>query len=147
MGTEVLPQSHAPSQKKCPPDRLGVGRVFFDRDAPSVRPAYLDLGLAELRARAMLALDSLRDCQACPRRCRANRLEDRWSACKTGRYAVVSNWFPIRALPDVVTRWPRPSALPKPSGWNGSTGPGGRGIPSTWWSGDSTTDLYSFPTF
>jgi len=105
MGTEVLPQSHAPSQKKCPPDRLGVGRGFFGGDAPSVRPAYLDLGLAELRARAMLALDSLRDCHACPRRCGANRLEDRWSACKTGRYAVVSSWFPHFGEEDCLRGW------------------------------------------
>ena len=70
-----------------------------------MRPAYLDLGLAELRARAMLALDGLRDCQACPRCCGANRLEDRWSACKTGRYAVVSSWFPHFGEEECLRGW------------------------------------------
>jgi putative pyruvate formate lyase activating enzyme len=36
----------------------------------------------------------LADCRACPRDCGVNRLEDRWAACKTGRHAVVSSFFP-----------------------------------------------------
>ena len=59
-----------------------------------VRPGYVDLGLAELRARALAAVEGLHACRACPRHCGVNRIEDRWSACKTGRYAVVSSWFP-----------------------------------------------------
>jgi putative pyruvate formate lyase activating enzyme len=70
-----------------------------------MQPAYLDLGLAELRARALLALEELRDCRLCPRRCGANRLEDRWSACKTGRYAVVSSWFPHLGEEDCLRGW------------------------------------------
>ena len=53
----------------------------------------------------MLALDGLRYCQACPRCCGANRLEDRWSACKTGRYAVVSSWFPHFGEEECLRGW------------------------------------------
>jgi len=57
-------------------------------------PAYLCLGLEELRRRATAAVEGLGSCRSCPRCCEANRLEDRWSACKTGRYAVVTSAFP-----------------------------------------------------
>ncbi|UCF41378.1 MAG: radical SAM protein [Gemmatimonadota bacterium] len=60
----------------------------------TVRPAYLDLSHRELRDRAERAVASLADCRACPRDCRVNRLADKWAACKTGRYAVVSSAFP-----------------------------------------------------
>jgi len=70
-----------------------------------VRPAYLDLGTDTLRERAMLALETLRHCTACPRSCGVNRLEDRWSACKTGRYAVVSSWFPHLGEEDCLRGW------------------------------------------
>lgn len=70
-----------------------------------MRPSYLDLGLAELRARALFAVDGLRRCRVCPRQCGVNRLEDRWSACKTGRYAVVSGWFPHFGEEDCLRGW------------------------------------------
>jgi putative pyruvate formate lyase activating enzyme len=70
-----------------------------------VQPAYLDLGLAELRARALGALEDLRTCRICPRRCGANRLEDHWSACKTGRYAVVASRFPHLGEEDCLRGW------------------------------------------
>jgi len=57
-------------------------------------PAYLGLGLEELRRRAHRALEGLGSCRVCPRDCDVNRLEDRWSACKTGRHAVVTSAFP-----------------------------------------------------
>jgi len=57
-------------------------------------PAYLCLGLEEVRRRAKRALDGLRSCRVCPRNCAVNRLEGRWSACKTGRFAVVTSAFP-----------------------------------------------------
>jgi putative pyruvate formate lyase activating enzyme len=44
-------------------------------------------------------------CRACPRDCGVNRLEDRWSACKTGRYAVVSSWFPHFGEEDCLRGW------------------------------------------
>jgi putative pyruvate formate lyase activating enzyme len=56
--------------------------------------AYLNLGSARLHQRAQAAVAGLANCRACPRDCRVNRLEDKWAACKTGRYAVVSSCFP-----------------------------------------------------
>jgi len=69
------------------------------------RPAYLDLSPAELRERAQAALDGLACCRACPRNCEVNRLEDRWAACKTGRYAVVGSYFPHFGEEDCLRGW------------------------------------------
>jgi putative pyruvate formate lyase activating enzyme len=49
--------------------------------------------LAEIRARADAAVAGLAECHACPRDCGVDRLADRWSACKTGRHAVVNSYF------------------------------------------------------
>src|SRR5688572_27521091 len=69
------------------------------------RPAYLDLGCRELADRARQAVATLADCRACPRDCRVNRLADAWSACKTGRHAVVSSWFPHFGEEDCLRGW------------------------------------------
>jgi putative pyruvate formate lyase activating enzyme len=69
------------------------------------RPAYLSLGPAELRRRAERAIASLAECRACPRDCGVNRLEDKWAACKTGRYAVVSSHFPHFGEEDCLRGW------------------------------------------
>jgi putative pyruvate formate lyase activating enzyme len=66
------------------------------------QPAYLDLGITELRERAARAVASLADCVACPRACHVDRLHDKWSACKTGRYAVVGSAFPHRGEEDCL---------------------------------------------
>lgn len=71
----------------------------------SFEPAYLRLGLPELRARAEQAVAGLSSCEACPRLCRVNRLQDRWSACKTGRYAVVTSAFPHHGEEDCLRGW------------------------------------------
>jgi putative pyruvate formate lyase activating enzyme len=57
-------------------------------------PVYLRLSPAELCERAELAVEELRDCRACPRDCRCNRLIDERRACHTGRHAIVSSAFP-----------------------------------------------------
>ncbi|MGD2067056.1 MAG: radical SAM protein [Gemmatimonadota bacterium] len=57
-------------------------------------PAYLELGLDALRGRARRALRELADCRLCPRDCGVDRRSGKWSACKTGRWAVVSSAFP-----------------------------------------------------
>ncbi|GMQ81573.1 MAG: radical SAM protein [Rhodothermia bacterium] len=57
-------------------------------------PAYLKLPAGELERRAEKVLASLASCRVCPRDCDVDRLQDKYSACKTGRYAVVSNYFP-----------------------------------------------------
>ena len=56
-------------------------------------PAYLRLERRKLYDRALRAVASLAECRSCPRNCGVNRLRDRWSACKTGRLAVVSSCF------------------------------------------------------
>ncbi len=68
-------------------------------------PAYLALGEGELRRRADEALRGLESCIACPRRCGVNRLQGRWSACKTGRYAVVRSAFPHLGEEDCLRGW------------------------------------------
>ena len=68
-------------------------------------PSYLALAPEELRRRAEEAVASLERCEACPRRCGVNRLANRWSACKTGRYAVVSSAFPHRGEEDCLRGW------------------------------------------
>jgi putative pyruvate formate lyase activating enzyme len=69
------------------------------------RPAYLSLGSAELHRRADGAVAGLAECRACPRDCGVNRLEDKWAACKTGRYALVSSWFPHFGEEDCLRGW------------------------------------------
>ena len=51
------------------------------------------------------AIAALEDCRACPRDCGVNRLEDRWSACKTGRYAVVASHFAHFGEEDCLRGW------------------------------------------
>lgn len=69
------------------------------------RPAYLGLSRSELRQRAGRAVAALADCRACPRDCGVNRLEDKWAACKTGRYAVVGSYFPHFGEEDCLRGW------------------------------------------
>lgn len=68
-------------------------------------PSYLALDRVELRARADAAIASLADCRACPRDCRVDRLADRWSACKTGRHAVVASYGPHLGEEDCLRGW------------------------------------------
>jgi putative pyruvate formate lyase activating enzyme len=69
------------------------------------RPAYLQLSRRDLWERVDRGIASLADCRACPRDCRVNRLEDHWSACKTGRHAVVSSAFPHFGEEDCLRGW------------------------------------------
>ncbi|MFQ5889173.1 MAG: radical SAM protein [Gemmatimonadota bacterium] len=69
------------------------------------RPAYRYLSRRELGERVERALAGLSDCRACPRDCRVNRLEERWAACKTGRYAVVGSHFPHFGEEDCLRGW------------------------------------------
>jgi putative pyruvate formate lyase activating enzyme len=69
------------------------------------RAAYLALPQGELAARAQRAVSSLAECRACPRDCAVNRLENRWAACKTGRYAVVSSAFAHFGEEDCLRGW------------------------------------------
>jgi putative pyruvate formate lyase activating enzyme len=69
------------------------------------QPVYLTLPRAELQERVARGIASLEDCRACPRDCGVNRLEDKWSACKTGRYAVVSSYFAHFGEEDCLRGW------------------------------------------
>jgi putative pyruvate formate lyase activating enzyme len=69
------------------------------------RPAYRTLSRREMVDRVEQALASLADCRACPRDCGVNRLQDKWAACKTGRYAVVSSYFPHLGEEDCLRGW------------------------------------------
>jgi len=69
------------------------------------KPSYLALPRGELRNRAERAVAALADCRACPRDCRVDRLAGRWSACKTGRYAVVSSHFAHMGEEDCLRGW------------------------------------------
>ncbi len=75
------------------------------RASGSIRPRYLSLSRDELDARVARAIASLEHCRACPRDCGVNRLADKWSACKTGRYAVVSSAFPHFGEEDCLRGW------------------------------------------
>lgn len=74
--------------------------------APSgFRPAYSYLPRGELHERAQRAVAALAECRACPRDCGVNRLADKWAACKTGRYAVVTSCFPHLGEEDCLRGW------------------------------------------
>ena len=68
-------------------------------------PSYLHLDSAELRRRAQEAVAALANCRLCPRDCGADRLQEKWSACKTGRYARVSSAFPHFGEEDCLRGW------------------------------------------
>jgi len=74
------------------------------RDAP-FEPAYKQLATSELQNRSRRALALLEDCRCCPRNCGVNRLKDKWSACKTGRFAVVGSYFPHSGEEDCLRGW------------------------------------------
>lgn len=46
----------------------------------------------DLKAKSELALEYLKDCQLCPRKCKVNRLKDEAGYCQTGRWAIVSSY-------------------------------------------------------
>jgi len=48
----------------------------------------------ELKRRAEAAVAGLADCHACPRDCGVDRLANKTAVCKSGRYAIVSSYFP-----------------------------------------------------
>jgi putative pyruvate formate lyase activating enzyme len=79
--------------------------MFLVTSSATFRPAYLSLGSAEIHRRAEQAIANLADCRACPRDCRVNRLEDKWAACKTGRYAIVSSHFAHFGEEDCLRGW------------------------------------------
>jgi putative pyruvate formate lyase activating enzyme len=86
-------------------DRTAAPGERMVLDPLTCRPAYLTLTREALAERARRAVESLAECRICPRDCGVNRLEDRWAACKTGRYAVVSSFFPHFGEEDCLRGW------------------------------------------
>lgn len=69
-------------------------------------PGYMTLYRSgELHRRAQAAVDELAACRACPRDCGVNRLENKTAVCKTGRYAMVSSYFPHFGEEDCLRGW------------------------------------------
>jgi putative pyruvate formate lyase activating enzyme len=79
--------------------------MFPAVSSSTFRPAYSTLGPTELHRRAEQAIATLAECRACPRDCRVNRLEDKWAACKTGRFAIVSTHFAHFGEEDCLRGW------------------------------------------
>jgi putative pyruvate formate lyase activating enzyme len=63
--------------------------------AEGFEPAYMALYRSgELHDRVKVAVESLAECQVCPRDCAVDRLQNETAVCKTGRYAEVASYFP-----------------------------------------------------
>jgi putative pyruvate formate lyase activating enzyme len=78
----------------------------FVLSSQDLQPAYLHLHrTGELQRRAREAIQSLASCRACPRNCGVDRLADRATACKTGRYARVSSYFQHFGEEDCLRGW------------------------------------------
>lgn len=74
--------------------------------ADEFKPAYLSLHRSgELLRRAEEAVAGLEECYVCPRDCGVNRLADKTAACKTGRFAQVSSYFPHFGEEDCLRGW------------------------------------------
>jgi putative pyruvate formate lyase activating enzyme len=73
----------------------GYLAIMANTPATSSYPAYLALArTGELRRRAAAAVAALADCRCCPRACGVDRLHDKTSTCRIGRYARVSDYGP-----------------------------------------------------
>ena len=54
-------------------------------------PTFLQ---TDLKAKSEEALEFLKDCQLCPRKCKVDRLKGEVGYCQTGRWAIVSSYGP-----------------------------------------------------
>ncbi len=69
-------------------------------------PSYRALlASGELRRRAALAHEMLRDCVGCARHCHVDRLAGQRGSCRTGERAVVSSYFPHFGEEDCLRGW------------------------------------------
>ena len=82
-----------------------MGSVFTV-SSKDFEPAYLALHRSgELSRRALQAVQRLERCLLCPRSCGVDRLSDHTAACKTGRLARVSSYFPHLGEEDCLRGW------------------------------------------
>lgn len=69
-------------------------------------PAYLKtFESGALDRKVQRARSLLEACKVCPRDCMVNRLENHYAVCRTGRYAVVSSYFPHFGEEDCLRGW------------------------------------------
>jgi putative pyruvate formate lyase activating enzyme len=69
-------------------------------------PIYLQaLDARQLAQKAERARALLADCRMCPRDCGVDRLADRYAFCLSGRYALVSSYFPHFGEEDCLRGW------------------------------------------
>lgn len=81
-------------------------RLDFLQPSQDFEPAYLRLHrTGELARKAHEAIKTLASCCVCPRNCRVDRLADKTAACRTGRYARVSSYFPHFGEEDCLRGW------------------------------------------
>jgi putative pyruvate formate lyase activating enzyme len=81
-----------------------MSRFLLSKDG--FEPAYLKLHRSgELAHRAEQAVARLQHCLVCPRDCGVDRLENKTAACKTGRYAQISSYFPHLGEEDCLRGW------------------------------------------
>jgi putative pyruvate formate lyase activating enzyme len=81
-------------------------RSSFFISSRDFEPAYLQMHRSgELKRRAHDAIEGLASCRACPRDCRVDRLNGKMAACKTGRWARVSSYFPHLGEEDCLRGW------------------------------------------
>ena len=82
------------------------GAARFTIPSQEFEPAYLELHRSgELQTRADRAVALLAECRLCPRDCGVDRLADKTAACKSGRYAQVSSFFPHFGEEDCLRGW------------------------------------------
>ncbi|HLO17484.1 MAG TPA: radical SAM protein [Anaerolineales bacterium] len=78
----------------------------FFLSSQDFEPAYLSLyRTGELQRRADEAIESLASCRGCPRKCGDDRLADKTGVCKTGRFALVSNYVAHNGEENCLSGW------------------------------------------
>lgn len=91
-------------RKHVPVELHGDGR--FVLSAEDFVPAYVTTHKAgELKRKVADALELLRKCSLCPRKCGVNRLENARGVCGIGRRACVSSAFPHLGEEDCLRGW------------------------------------------
>lgn len=102
--TAVEIMASRPKYDDVPVELHGDGRFVLSRS--NFVPAYLatyKTGL--LKQKVAEALELLRSCSLCPRKCGVNRLKDARGICGVGRRARVSSAFPHLGEEDCLRGW------------------------------------------
>ena len=85
---------------------MGFASSGFQIKRKDFEPAYLELHRSgELWQKSQEATRMLESCEVCPRDCRIDRLKDEKQVCKTGRRAIVSNFFAHSGEENCLRGW------------------------------------------